>query len=47
MQISFLKQLLSLGLAAVMTLGVMAGIDHQAQVPSTDPLLAHVVAPRA
>ena len=47
MQTTFVKQALSLSLAALMTLAVLAGIDHQAQPEAANPLLAQVVAPKA
>jgi hypothetical protein len=36
-------QIFSFALAALMTLGVLAGIDHQAKTTPTDALLAQVV----
>jgi negative regulator of sigma E activity len=47
MQRSFFAQTLSLSLAALMTLAVLVGIDHQAQPQAADQQLAQVVAPRA
>jgi hypothetical protein len=49
MQTQRFSQFFSFGLAALMTLGVLAGIDHQAQplTQTVDPLLAQVAAPKA
>jgi hypothetical protein len=49
MQTKLFNQICSFSLAAVMTMGVLFGIDHQAQVQTqtADPLLAQVAAPKA
>ena len=49
MQTKLFSQFFSFSLAALMTLGVLAGIDHQAQplTQTVDPLLAQVAAPKA
>lgn len=49
MQTRLFSQLLSFGLAALMTVGVLSGIDHlaKAQTPTADPVLAQVAAPKA
>ena len=47
MQSTFFKQALSFSLAALMTLAVLVGIDHQAQPDVVNQQLAHLVAPKA
>jgi len=47
MQARFFKQAFSFCLAAVMTVAVLAGIDHQAQPKAVDQQLAHVVPTKA
>lgn len=47
MQRPFLTQAFSFSLAALMTLVVLVGIDHQAQPQTADQQLAQVVAPKA
>jgi hypothetical protein len=47
MQRSVFTQAFSFSLAALMTLAVLVGIDHQAQPQVADQQLAQVVAPKA
>ncbi len=47
MQTAFFKQALSLSLAALMTLAVLAGIDYQAQPDAASQQLAQLLAPKA
>lgn len=47
MKTTFVKQALSLSLAALMTLAVLAGIDFQAQPEAASQQLAQVLAPKA
>lgn len=47
MQTQRFSHIVSFGLAALMTLVVLLGIDHQAQVPTDSPLLAQATATQA
>jgi hypothetical protein len=47
MQTNRSSHIVSFALAALMTLGVLVGIDHQAQAPTASPLLAQVTAAKA
>jgi len=47
MQRSFLTQTFSFSLAALMTLVVLIGVNHQAQPQIADQQLAQVLGPRA
>jgi hypothetical protein len=47
MQRSFLTQAFSFSLAALMTLVVLIGVNHQAQPQIADQQLAQVLGPRA
>jgi hypothetical protein len=47
MQTPRFSHIVSFGLATLMTLIVLVGIDHQAQVPTTSPLLAQATETQA
>jgi hypothetical protein len=47
MQTKLFNQVFSFSLAALITVGVLAGIDYQAQPKAADQQLAQMAAPRA
>ena len=47
MQTKFFNQVFSFSLAALITVGILAGIDHQAQPEATQQQMAQVATPKA